>query len=345
MPLDVLREDGGAAVELATALYTIALERAPGVWRFLYSSWSRLPGLEALRTSWMTRRFRETENAVRRFNPETVLTTHPLASAIAARMKRRGGLGARLVTAYWDWHFQPFCRFPEVDHYLVPLPRQREAFIAAGTPPSRVTVSGILVAPEFRVSMPAAEARAQLRLPEARPVVLVLGGGRGWGLEPLARSIARLQMPLSAVFLCGSTERRIRLEQLVAGLAKGAVEIRLLGFEANPAPYYHAADLIVSKPSGLSPAQAFACGTPMLAVSPEPGHEEANLVEFTGCSAVLVPRPNEDPAAAISRLLVNPAALASAAASARKLVEIDTEAVALAVLAPAMAVETAVKWG
>jgi hypothetical protein len=42
-----------------------------------------------------------------------------------------------------------------------------------------------------------------------------------------------------------------------------------------------------------------------------------------------------DPAAAISRLLANPAALASAAASARKLVAIDTEAVALAVLAPA----------
>jgi processive 1,2-diacylglycerol beta-glucosyltransferase len=133
------------------------------------------------------------------------------------------------------------------------------------------------------------------------------------------------------------------LERLVAGLAKGAVEIRLLGFEANPAPYYHAADLIVSKPSGLSPAQAFACGTPMLAVSPEPGHEEANLVEFTGCGAVLVPRPSEDPAAAISRLLANPAALAAASASARKLVAIDTEAVALAVLAPVMAVETAVK--
>ncbi|HEY1185509.1 MAG TPA: glycosyltransferase [Bryobacteraceae bacterium] len=343
MLLDVLREDGGAAVELATALYTAVLQRAPGVWRFLYSSWNRLPGLNALRTSWMTRRFRETENAVRRFNPETILTTHPLASAIAARMKRRDGLWARLVTAYWDWHFQPFCCFPEVDHYLVPLPRQREAFIAAGTPPSRVTVSGILVAPEFRVSVPRMEARAQLRLPEDRPVVLVLGGGRGWGLEPLARSIVRLRTPISAVFLCGSRERRIRLERLVAGLAKGAVEIRLLGFEANPAPYYHAADLIVSKPSGLSPAQAFACGTPMLAVSPEPGHEEANLVEFTGCGAVLVPRPSEDPAAAISRLLANPAALAAASASARKLVAIDTEAVALAVLAPVMAVETAVK--
>jgi processive 1,2-diacylglycerol beta-glucosyltransferase len=343
MLLDVLREDGGAAVELATALYTGVLQRAPGVWRFLYSSWNRLPGLDASRTSWMTHRFRETENAVKRFNPETVLTTHPLAGAIAARMKRRGGLYVRLVTAYWDWHFQPFCCFPEVDHYLVPVSRQREAFIAAGTPPSRVTVSGILVAPEFHVSTPPAEARAQLRLPESGPVVLVLGGGRGWGLEPLLRSIARLRTPISAVFLCGSPERRIRLERLVAGLAKGAAEIRLLGFEANPAPYYHAADLIVSKPSGLSPAQAFACGTPMLAVSPEPGHEEANLVEFTGCGAVLVPLPNEDPAAAISRLLANPAALAAAAASARKLVAINTEAVALAVLAGSAAVETAVK--
>ena len=330
--LDVLQEDGGASVAAAAALYVAVIEHVPGVWRLLYSSWNRLPGMEWFRSSWMTRRFRETESALRRLDPATVLTTHPLATAIAARVKSRGSPTPRLVAVLWDWHVQPFGCFPQVDHYLVGVPRQREGLARMGIDPSRVTVSGLLVAPEYRTPVPAAEARARLQLPPDRPVVLVLGGGRGWGLKPLVRAVARLQTPVSAVVLCGSAVRCARLERMLAGSGSGAATIRLLACEADPSPYYYAADLIVSKPSGLSPAQAFACGVPMLAISPEPGHEEANLVELTQSGAVLVPRVDEDPAAAIERLLHDPAAREKAAAQGRKLAALDTEAIALAVL-------------
>jgi UDP-N-acetylglucosamine:LPS N-acetylglucosamine transferase len=121
------------------------------------------------------------------------------------------------------------------------------------------------------------------------------------------------------------------MERMLAAKGSGAAAIRLLAFEPDPAPYYHAADLIVGKPSGLAPAQAFACGVPMLAVSPEPGHEEANLAELTRSGAVLVPLAGEDPAAAIERLLHDPSARQKAAAQGRKLMVLDTEAIALMV--------------
>jgi len=329
--LDVVREDGGPAIAAATALYTAVIAHAPGVWRFLYSSWNRLPGMEWFRTSWMTRRFRETERTLREFEPEIVLTTHPLATAIAARIKRLGRLSPRLVAVLWDWHLQPFGCFPQVDHYLAGVPGQREGLAGMGIDPSRVTVSGLLVAPEYRAPVTAAEARARLHLPQDRLVVLVVGGGRGWGLEPLASAVARLRTPVSTVILSGSAERRAHMERMLAAKGTGAAAIRLLAFEPDPAPYYHAADLIVGKPSGLAPAQAFACGVPMLAVSPEPGHEEANLLELTRSGAVLVPRANEDLAATIERLLHDPSARQKAAAQGRKLMAMDTEAIALMV--------------
>jgi processive 1,2-diacylglycerol beta-glucosyltransferase len=328
----VLQEDGGASVAAAAALYTTVIEHVPCVWRLLYSSWNRLPGMEWFRTSWMTRRFRETERRLRRLDPATVLTTHPLATAIAARMRSRGGLSSRLVAVLWDWHVQPFWCSPQVDRYLVSAPWQREGLAGIGIDPSRVTVSGLLVAPEFRAPLPAAEARARLKLPPDRPVVLVLGGGRGWGLERLVRAVARLRTPVWAVILCGSAERRARVERMLACNGSGAAAIRLLAFEPDPAPYYHAADLVVSKPSGLSLAQAFACGRPVLAVSPEPGHEEANLAELTREDAVLLPRPGEDLAATIERLLNHPAAREQAAAQGRKIAALDTEAIVLEAL-------------
>jgi len=304
----------------------------PGVWRFLYSSWSRLPGMESFRLSLMTRRFHQTEKTLRRLDPTTILTTHPLATAIASRLKSRGALRSRLIAAFWDWHFQRFWCFPAVDQYLVNTPRQRQELIAMGIAPNRITLSGVLVSPEYCARVPAAEARARLQLPADGPVVLVLGGGRGWGLEALLQAVAQQPAPVCAVILCGSAQRQARLQQMLAAHGSGAAAIRLLAFEPDPALYFHAADVIVSKPSGLSTAQAFACGTPVLATSPEPGHEEANLAELTGSGVVLVPRANENPAAAIRRLLDDPAALQQTAAQARQFVALDTKAIALDLL-------------
>ena len=331
-PLDALRQDSGAAVAAAAALYVAVIGHVPGVWRFVYSSWNRLPGMEGFRTSWMTRRFRETEKTLRRLDPATILTTHPLATAIGSRMKSRGRLRARLIATFSDWHVQRFWCYPQVDHYLVGAPWQREELARMGIDPRRVTVSGLLVGPEYRTPVPAAEVRARLQLPQGRPVLLVMGGGQGWGLEPLVRAVARLRTPVSAVVLCGSAERRAHMERMLAGNGSGAAAIRLLAFEPDPAPYYHAADLIVSKPSGLSSAQAFACRKPVLAVAPLPGHEEANLVELTRRGAVLVSRASEDLAETIDRLLDDPAAREQAAAQGCKIAALDTEAIALAVL-------------
>ena len=340
--IDALAEDGGSSIAALTALYTTVLRRMPAAWRFLYSSWDRLPGMESFRLSWMTRRFRHTEEALLRLNPDIILTTHPLATAIASRMKSRG-LRSRLVAVFGDWHFQRFWCFPQVDQYLVSAPRQREGLIGIGVDPGRVTLSGMLVAPAYRARVPAAEARALLDLPPDRPVVLVTGGGRGWGLEALLRAIVQLPRPICTVVLCSSTERRSRLERLLARTGGGAADIRLLAFVPDPAPYYHAADLIVNKAGGISNAQAFACGTPVLAASPEPGHEEANLAELTRHGVVLVPRAGEDLTAAIDRFLDEPAALAEAAARGRLLVSIDTESIALAVLAGTAPIEQSLK--
>lgn len=332
----MLNEDGGATITAASALYTTTLRHMPGVWRFLYSYWSRLPGMESFRISLMTRRFRETEKTLLRLDPTTILTTHPLATAIASRMKSRGVLRARLVAAFGDWHFQPFWCFSAVDHYLVSAQAQRAGLIGMGVDPSVVTVSGMLVAPEYRACVPVAQARAYLELPQDRPVVLALGGGRGWGLEIVVSALARLRTRICAVVLCGSEQRRASLERMLSRLGNCGADIRLLPFGPDPVLYFHAADLIVNKPGGISTAQAFACGTPVLAVSPMPGHEEANLAELILGAVVLVPRAGEDLSTAIDRLLHDSDALQQTAAKARKLGALDTEGIALALLtAPA----------
>jgi len=345
LELDLLARDPGAVVRAATALYIAVIKFAPGVWRFLYTSWNRVPGLERLRRWWMTARFRTTGREVCAWDPDVILTTHPLATAIAARIKSRGESPARLVTVLTDWHLQPFWCFPEVDHYLATVIPQREALLATGIAGVRVTVTSPLVGDAYHAQMSRAEARLRLELPEDRPMVLCMGGGRGWGLEALLRAFLRLRRPASIVMLCGSEERRGRLDRILAVEGAGRGNIRLLGFvEPEPAIYFRASDLVVSKPSGLSLSQAFVCGAPVLASAPEPGHEEANLAELIRCGAVLVPREKEDLASAMDRVLNDAEARRRVAENARALVALPSAEISLIVLT-GLCVESAAEKG
>ena len=51
---------------------------------------------------------------------------------------------------------------------------------------------------------------------------------------------------------------------------------RILGYTTRMAELLQAADLLVSKPGGLTTSEALACGTPLVIVNPVPGQEERN---------------------------------------------------------------------
>ena len=143
-------------------------------------------------------------------------------------------------------------------------------------PAGDVTVTGIPIHPAFSEPKDrAGSASGGRALAGDRPVLLQLAGGFGVGpVEQLFQSILAVETPLELVVVAGrNAELKTRLEQIDVPPRHRA---HVLGFTTEMDELMAAADLVVSKPGGLTTSEALARGTPMVVVNPIPGQESRN---------------------------------------------------------------------
>ncbi len=248
--------------------YLFTIRRAPWAFRFAYAKGrNRTLSRRALELAVRLcasggRRLR----AVVGQPPGIWVSTHPLTSVLA--QATRGD--ASLTVVVTDHHLHPFWCMPHVDRYFVGRPDMRRALLAYGVPEEAIEVSGIPIDAAFRVRIGREEAERSLGLPQAPFRVLVMGGGLGIGpLEGITERLRRVRLPMHIVVVAG---RNRRLQRRLA--SRNGVSV--YGFTPSVPALMAASDLCVTKPGGLTIAEAAAMGLPSLIVDPLPGHEEAN---------------------------------------------------------------------
>src|SRR5213078_1035720 len=104
---------------------------------------------------------------------------------------------------------------------------------------------------------------------------LQLAGGLGLGpIEILHRQILSISTPIQLVTVTG---RNTTARSAVEKIDRPSRHYRqVLGFTNQMDHIMAAADVIVSKPGGLTTSEALARGTPMVIVDPIPGQETRN---------------------------------------------------------------------
>ena len=155
-------------------------------------------------------------------------------------------------------------------------------------------------------------------LDPAKPILLVAGGTLG--LSPAAavvRRLLQLDREFQAIVVCGKNEDVKKEIEAITSEQKG--RFRVLGFTPEMPDLLGAATLLLSKPGGLTTAEALARGLPMVILDPIGGQEERNsdvLLEAGAavkCTEVTVLNHK------LQRLLDDPARIAAMSENARKL--------------------------
>ena len=142
-------------------------------------------------------------------------------------------------------------------------------------PAGRTRVLGIPIDPVFRQRKAPAEYRRRQGLACDRPLLLQLAGGHGFGaIEKVFRALLQVEEPVQLVVVTGRNEAaKQRLESITLPARH---DVKILGYTRRFDELMSAADLIISKPGGLTTAEVLACGTPMVIVDPIAGQEERN---------------------------------------------------------------------
>jgi UDP-N-acetylglucosamine:LPS N-acetylglucosamine transferase len=248
---------------------------------------------------------------VKRHQPDVIVATYPMCVPALAALRRRGRLGARVISYPNDFHAHVLWVAEGVDLYLAPT-YEAKAWLQSYGVRAPVHVVGIPVRSAFVAIPEKALARRSLGLVSERPVVLAQAGGDGVGhLDEVVQALEDL--PVEVAVICGRNERlRGRVQELGS-------HSRVVGFVEDMELWLAAADVLVGTPGPISSSEAFCAGTPVVTYRPYTGHgiENARWVAQSGGGWVV--QEKKELHDLVARLITEPELMSAASRTARLL--------------------------
>jgi processive 1,2-diacylglycerol beta-glucosyltransferase len=161
------------------------------------------------------------------------------------------------------------------EHYFTATTEAAAYLEHWGVPAEDISTTGIPIHPAFARPLERRKCLERHGLGGDRPIVLQLAGGFGVGpIESIYRGILDVPRPLEIVVVTGrNPAAKAQLEQVRVPARHRA---KVVGFTTEVHDYMAVADLVVSKPGGLTTSEVLASGAGMAIVNPIPGQESRN---------------------------------------------------------------------
>jgi UDP-N-acetylglucosamine:LPS N-acetylglucosamine transferase len=226
------------------------------------------------------------EQRLLEFEPDAIVATQMVPAALVSALKKSTRRWRRVpvVGVLTDFGAHDYWAQPGIDRYCVP----HESITGPPLVPvdqatgDKLVVTGVPLMPGFETLPDRADARRALGLDaaDARPVVLVLGGGLGLGLDDIVAPLCRGVERCHVVVMAGrNAELRLRLARHGAAdaVASRGTTVSVYGWTEHMERFLVAADIVVGKSGGLTVAEVLACGRPLLVTRTLQGQESFNV--------------------------------------------------------------------
>ena len=336
---ELKRQSPGAEVQVLDALarcrfwfragyvwpYWVMLRYAPNLWdRFFHRRVARMDQQTAPRWT-----FRlgcpQVFKTIADFRPDVLVACEVAAREMAALAKREGLTSARIINVITDYEAEPIWVKPEVDAYAVADAHVLDQLSAWGAPGNSVMVTGIPTDRAFDTQHDKQATRLRHRLEGDAQILLILGGGSGpTRMDEVAATLCSCGHPLHVIAAAGHDERaRRRLSRL---RPQPPVTLRVLDWTDDIAALMQAASVLVTKPGGLTVAEAAMCALPVVMFDAIPGPEQRNAERLATARAGVLRNGPEQAASAALTLLRDAAARQKMSQSAERLARPDAAA-------------------
>ena len=206
---------------------------------------------------------------------DVIVNTHFMPAEIIASMRKRRKLKTPQMTVTTDFETHRLWVNQPCDHYTTATDEGAAYLHHWGVPSGDVSVTGIPIHPVFASAKARDACMKRQGITGGRPVVLQLAGGFGVGpVGEIFQSILKVQTPIELVVVTGkNAAAKKKLEQADVPKPHRA---KVLGFTDQMDELMAAADVVISKPGGLTTSETLARGAAMVVVNPIPGQESRN---------------------------------------------------------------------
>ena len=206
---------------------------------------------------------------------DVIINTHFLPAEIIASLRKVGQLNVPQVTVTTDFETHRLWVNEPCERYFTATEEGALYLQSWGVPSAATIATGIPIDPAFSEPRDRQALLKKHGLDGGRPIVLQLAGGFGVGpIEKLFTSLLEVKVPLQVITVCGrNAALKTDLERLPMSPRH---RVKLVGFTTEMHELMAMADLVISKPGGLTTSETLASGAVMVIVNPIPGQESRN---------------------------------------------------------------------
>jgi 1,2-diacylglycerol 3-beta-galactosyltransferase len=250
------------------------LVRLPELWGAMFDISDGRPQARIVTSTFWPIARRAARRLVREHHSEMLVSVHPIANSFVLKALGKNHLPfitvvTDLVTTHALWFDQ------RADLILVPTEMARQNAIQYKMSPEKVRVVGQPVSQNCSAPVgDKALLRKHLGWPQAKKVILLVGGGEGMGpLAETARAVDESGLDVCLVIVTG------RNNKLKAELKEYPWEnpAHIYGFTRDMPDLMRAADIIVTKAGPGTIAEALNAELPIILYAKLPGQEDGNV--------------------------------------------------------------------
>lgn len=314
--IDCVEYVNKALNKLTTAAYREMAKKAPWAWERVYykSQDGALAKVSTFSNKMMAIKI---DKLFKSFKPDIVITTHPFGSQITSYLKKKNRTNCKLATVLTDFaiHEQWLVGSENVDLFFVSNEKMKQDMIQENIPVSKIFVTGIPVSKRFSMPMDSLETYKELNFVPTKKTVLFFGGGEfGLGKDKTVNILKTLASPtfdVQVIAIAGKNEKMKEAFEDVVNKTQTKNRICVLPFTNQVPEFMNIADVVITKPGGLTTSESLISSLPIVVINPLPGQEEENALFLEKSGAGLWLREDDNPEEVLSSLLHDDQKLAS----------------------------------
>ncbi|MCT4612187.1 MAG: glycosyltransferase [Clostridia bacterium] len=209
---------------------------------------------------------------IENFDPNIIIGTHTFSVAAVSKLKKKGKIDVPFMSVVTDFKAHYTYVDETVDAYVTGSEYTRETLVEKNIDSCKVFPFGIPIDRKFKEKIIFEKENNDYFS------ILLMGGSMGLnGIEDILKELANNENKLEIKVVCGRNEKlKSELDIKYTGKDFKDKNIEIIGFTKQINELMEKADLLVSKPGGLTVTEAIVKNVPMIIPFAIPGQEEEN---------------------------------------------------------------------
>ena len=316
-----------------TDVYMFLVHHVPALWRYFYrtTNMAKRDGCGHRLRRWAERmNSRSLLAEITRQKPDLIICTHFLPAELLSCSLAAGDAAYPVWVQVTDFDLHRMWVQPHMAGYFASSDEVAFHLREQGIAAERIFVTGIPIMAAFSNSLDRATCARELAISPDRATLLLLGGGAGFGsVCEIAKCLLELKDDFQIIALAGKNEAMLAALHQLSSDDPGRLVAK--GYTGQIERLMACADLVVTKPGGLTTAESQAMELPMIVIAPIPGQEEQNANYLLEQGAALRASDMATLQYRVSYLLAHASRLTAMRAAARSLARPDAARRALVI--------------